>query len=385
MIWLVRLPLFLISLGWLSALVRSLRASRKPKFNLSPSDDACSPDLSISVIVPARNEASNIEACLRSALAQDHPRLQVVALDDASDDGTGAILDRLASEDERLVGLHGDGSPLPDGWFGKPWALQRAQREAVGDWLAFIDADVELHPAALSRAVCYAESNGLQMVTGLGELVMETFWEKVLQPAVGGLILAGNSLSEVNDPEKPEKNLANGQFILISREAYDAIGGHAAVKDNILDDIGLARVVSAKGFHYHCLHLGELFSCRMYTSLSEIWEGWTKNLFAGLRYSWLNVLLAVMFTLSFSVLGHLLLLLGLFSLVGVEWLLWGALISGMCQAVRLVMDRRRGQSLAYGLSHAPANLIVAALILNSAFRSRRGTVRWKGRIYKPEA
>ena len=154
---------------------------------------------------------------------------------------------------------------MPTGWFGKPWALQRAQKSATGEWLAFVDADVTLQPEAVSRVIGYAQQHQLDMVTGLGNLVMESFWEKVLQPAVGGLILAGNSLSQVNNPEKKDKNLANGQFIVISREAYDRLGGHECVKANILDDIGIARAVVANDMRYHCLDLQALFDCRMYT------------------------------------------------------------------------------------------------------------------------
>ena len=160
------------------------------------------------------------------------------------------------------------------------------------------------------------------MLTELGELEVQSFWERVMQPAVGAIILAGNSLSEVNDPTKKDKNLANGQFIAISRKAYDAIGQHQCVQQNILDDIGIARAVAANNFQYHCLHLTHMFSCRMYTSFGEIWEGWTKNLFAGLRYSWKNLIGAVCFTLLFSVSGPILLILAIALSLDMGFLYW---------------------------------------------------------------
>ena len=222
------------------------------------------------------------------------------------------------------------------------------------------------------------------MVTGLGAMGMETFWEKVLQPAVGGLILAGNDLDGVNDPEKTDKNLANGQLIAVRRSAYDAIGGHGAVKQDILDDIGMARALVAAGKTYRCLRMRELFYCRMYTSFGEIWEGWTKNLFAGMRYSWGNVAAALIFTFLFSVSGPFLVLLAALGVVGMEWLVWGIVLTVLMQSARTLMDVRYGQSVPFGFTHAPANVLVMALIVNSGLRTRSGSVTWKGRTYKPE-
>ncbi len=381
--WMLRILLGLVSLAWLLTVLKILSQWRDPDWTLTPKDPAADPDISVSVIIPARNEGENIGPCLDTVRAQDHKNLQVVVLDDGSSDGTGRILADHAARDPRITALGGSGEGLPDGWFGKPWACQRAQEAATGDWLFFIDADVRLDPAAVSRVVAYGEAQGVDMVTGLGAMGMETFWEKVLQPAVGGLILAGNDLDAVNDPEKPDKNLANGQLIAVRRSAYDEIGGHGAVKQDILDDIGMARALVTAGKTYRCLRMRALFSCRMYTSLGEIWEGWTKNLFAGMRYSWGNVVAALIFTFLFSVLGPVLVLAGLVGLVGAEWLIWGAVLTVLLQSARAFMDIRYGQSVLHGLTHAPANAMVMAIIVHSGLRTRSGAVTWKGRTYKP--
>ena len=260
-----------------------------------------------------------------------------------------------------------------------PWSGHKPMAKGMA---AFIDADVQLSPEAISRALAYVESQGLDMLTGVGDLTVHTFWERVLQPAVGGLILAGNSLSQVNNPELKDKNLANGQFIFISRAAYDSIGRHASVRQNILDDVGIARALVAKNHTYHCLY-HELFARRMYTSLAEIWEGWTKNLFAGLRYSWGNLAMAIFFTFVFSVMGQLLLIMGLMQWGPSEWLYWGVAMTLSCQGLRLLMDIRRKQPVGYGLTHALANLMLIGILIHSAIRTARGTVRWKGRTYKP--
>ena len=143
--------------------------------------------------------------------------------------------------------------------------------------------------------------------------------------------MAGNSLSSVIIL-KEGKQLANGQFILISRDAYDDIGRHAAIPSNILDDVRIARALVEHDKQYHCLYLDSLFSCRMYTSFSEIWEGWTKNLFAGLRYSIPNLVLALLFTFALAFWGicfALGLSIGTDSSNLMEFMIWGTLIMVM--------------------------------------------------------
>jgi hypothetical protein len=147
----------------------------------------------------------------------------------------------------------------------------------------------------------------------------------------------------------------------------------------VLDDVGLAQQVTQAGFAYQFLVLRELFSCRMYTSFAEIWSGWSKNLFAGLKYSWVTLLLVLFFLANQVLAGPVLLVLGLLDVVATEWLVWGVVLCVLMQTVRLQMDRIWGLSPVYGLTHAPANLILMALLLNSGFSNRRG-VAWKGRL-----
>ena len=376
---------FLISAGWLYAFFRTIRAMIRKKYELHPEGPKGDPNITVSIVIPARNEERNIRSCVLSALNQDHPSVEVIVLDDASDDSTPQILEKLIQEFPQLIIEKGTGEPLPEGWFGKPWALERAQKKANGTWILFVDADVVLSPKAVSRCLFYAQQNQLGMLTGLGTLTMESFWEYVLQPAIGGLILAGNSLSKVNDHRQKDHNLANGQFIMITRQAYEKIGRHGAVKNNILDDIGMARALAEHDVPYHCLHLQDIFSCRMYTSFSEIWEGWTKNLFAGLRYSWFNLIVTILFTFAFSSLGITLLGLYLSGVVGLKaCFIWGMILTILPISIRIIMDIRRKQNPIFALTHPFANLIVCVLLFNSALRSTRGTVQWKGRIYKPE-
>ena len=155
MIWIVRIIGALVTLGWTIAIVKGLRAWNSKKWVLGPDAPAGTEDTLVSIIVPARNEEGSIDACIETARNQDHPSLEIIVLDDASTDMTPNIVSKHAEQDSRVLALTGEGKPLPDGWFGKPWALERAQAHAKGEWLAFIDADVQLSPEAISRCLLY--------------------------------------------------------------------------------------------------------------------------------------------------------------------------------------------------------------------------------------
>lgn len=330
----------------------------------------------LDVVVPARDEARNIDACISTLSASDHPSLHVLVFDDGSTDGTPALA-RAAG----ATVIEGGGGALPSGWKGKPWALERARAHLGGcDWLCFLDADVRVHPAALARIHSYAIANDVDLVSGFGRLEMGSFWEHVVQPSVGGLILAGNDLAALNEDGNRDKAIANGQLILVRRAAYDAIGGHAAVFDDILDDIGLAKAFKKGGFRVRALHLRELFSCRMYTGFGELWHGWTKNLFPGMEFK-LGVVALVVglvlleFLAPYAIAGWALVQGDAALIVASVGLL--VLIHG----VRAWMDRIFGQPLAYGLLQPLGAAILVGLLVDSVRRTWMGSRRWKGRVY----
>lgn len=383
MIWVVRFLLSTLVLFWFTALVRALRAKADDRYRAEPNSPGPTAGTTVGIVVPARNEERNIAICVDSALAQDLPSVRVVALDDGSTDSTKAILE-ARSVDPRLTVLDGGSSPLPDGWLGKAWACQRGAQHLLNDdeppeWLLFVDADVRLHPHALAGALGHAQRNGLAMVSGLGRLVMETFWEKVMQPVMAGLIMAGNDLERVNDPENTDdRPLANGQFILVRTDAYRAVGGHSAVRTDVLDDVGMASAIKGAGFPYHLIFMRDLFTCRMYTSLSEIWEGWTKNMYAGMRYSTRNLVLVMTFVAWTALVPYGLLAVGLAS-GHLEWVAWGAVLSGLIQFVRLWLDIQVGQDPRYGPTQPLGVMMLVALLAHSGIRAKRGTAAWKGR------
>lgn len=384
MIWLARIALGSLVLFWVGALVRAIKAKQDERFRITADSPGPSSKVSVGIVVPARNEVNNIGPCVDAILAQDHPRLTLMVLDDGSTDGTGEVLRKRAGDD-RLRVLEGGGGDLPEGWLGKAWACERAGRallaqDAPPDWLLFVDADVRLAPHAVAGAIGHAERNGLAMVSGLGNLVMESFWEKVLQPVVAGLIMAGNDLDKVNDPdERDDRPLANGQFILVRSDAYTFIGGHSAVRSDVLDDVGMASAVTGAGYPYHLVFMRTLFDCRMYESLGELWEGWTKNMYAGMRCSWRNLLLVCGFLGWIALAPFLLLAYGLLTGQS-EWMAWGGGLVALIQMVRLWLDIQVGQDVRYGPTQVLGVAMTLVLLLHSGIRASRGTAMWKGRV-----
>jgi glycosyltransferase involved in cell wall biosynthesis len=325
-----------------------------------------------------------IETCVRAARAAAGPGVPILVLDDASTDRTGQILATMANDDAALHVLGGSRDALPAGWFGKPWACQRAAMEAVRrfpevEWLLFVDADVVLQEHAPALAVGYAEANQLDLLSGFGRLVLVGFWEKVLQPAVAGLILADYDLERVaNPPPGDPRPIANGQFLLFRKQAYQAIGGHEAVANNVLDDVGMATAIQKTGHKYHMTYMPGLFDCRMYTSLGEIWRGWTKNLFPGFRRNW-GLVLATEVFIGGWVVGPWLCL-ALSPLLPWELGLWGLLSVVLMASVRIYLDRRFGQDSTSLPFMALGWSLLGLLILNSAIQTSRGQATWKGRI-----
>lgn len=374
-----------IALLWALGMLKILGAQRDPRFRVTNEDPGPPTPTRVTVVVPARNEVGNIEACVRSALAQDLPGVRVVVIDDGSTDGTSSVLSDLAADHPALTVVTGGENPLPEGWLGKPWACQRAGEAALAqedppDWLLFTDADVRLDPAALRAALGYAHWHGVDMLSGLGTMVMESFWERVLQPIVIGMILNGNDMDRVNDPDRSWGNpIANGQFILLKAEAWRQVEGHAAVRANVLDDVGMAKAVETAGLRLHMVFMRTLFRCRMYDSLESLWEGWTKNLFAGMNRSWPTLLGVVAINLVMSVLPYAALLLGLVGVLGPVWAWWGGACVFFIQCQRLYLDVALQNRVVFGLTHVLGCTLLTFLLLNSGLQSVRGTATWKGR------
>jgi chlorobactene glucosyltransferase len=231
----------------------------------------------VAAIVPARNEAHQISICLRSLLGQDWPLLRVVCVDDRSEDATYA--EASAIQDPRLTVVRGE--EVPKGWLGKNHAnAQGVLRAGSARWLLFTDADTEHAPAALPTAMAAAREHRADLFTLLTDVRAESFWERALMTHVLGAVIGAFPLRKVNDP-RSNIAISNGQYILIRREVYQEVGGHAAIRDRVTDDLELARLVKGKGHVLRAENGRDLVAVRMYTSLHEIWWGFVKNAAAG--------------------------------------------------------------------------------------------------------
>jgi len=345
----------------------------------------------ISICIPARNEERNIRACVEAALVQDYPNLEVIVLDDRSTDSTHEILRQLEALTDKLKII--SGSALPTGWAGKPHALFQASAAAHGDWLCFVDADTFLTQEALSSCYSKALETKADMFTIMTHQILGSFWEKVVMPLIMTALSVGFSPRKVNDPDRKDA-IANGQFILIKRTVYDAIGGHEHVKDQIVEDKAISEQVKWNGHRLIVADGNQVARTRMYTSLPEMWEGWTKNIYLGLREQ--PTLLAL------GVFGALLafmaaIFLPLWPLLGATWYLqsggWQALTIGIESLIVWgFLLYSRGKVAAnmdispwYAWTTPLGAAVFGAMMVVSAWKviSRKGVI-WKGRIYASE-
>jgi chlorobactene glucosyltransferase len=345
----------------------------------------------VSLIVPARNEAKNIRRCVESLLAQDYPNLQILVLDDRSTDSTPVILAELAARDSRLVILAG--RELPAGWAGKPHALYQAAKSATGEWLLFVDADTFLDPNAVSASLASAQKTGADLYTVMTEQITASFWERVVMPLVMTALSVGFSPRKVNDPATRDA-IANGQFILIKRAVYDAIGGHEKLKNQIVEDKAISEQVKWNGYRLIVADGHGIAQTRMYTDLPSMWEGWTKNIYLGLSdkpamlllgvFGAFLALVAALFMPAWPLLG----LLWYFNSGG--WMALGVIIEALAVWAVLLYARMRvnaqmGISRWYALTTPLGAGVFAAMMFTSAFNVLSGQgVTWKGRKYAPK-
>jgi len=338
----------------------------------------------VSVIVPARNEEHNIERCVRSVLASSYPSFEVIVVNDKSTDGTGAVLDRLAAADPRVKIIHG--AERPDDWFGKPWACWQGFEQATGAVLLFTDADTVHSPQLMPLSVAALVSSKVDLVTILPRQEMISFWERVVQPFFFLILgLRYGSPARINRNRNPRNGIANGQYIMVTRASYVSVDGHRAVKGTVIEDLMLAVTYLKAGKYHLAVNAEQDMATRMYTTLPEMVEGWSKNYFVGARYTVKSTLLTYLAcTLSLLLPGYFLLPL-VATMAGLarqrtDWLTFGLLgYAGASLLIGLIL--RAGKApMRSGLLHPLGALITARIIFRSMVRGTR-RIEWKGRTY----
>jgi glycosyltransferase involved in cell wall biosynthesis len=249
----------------------------------------------VSVVIPARNEEADIEATLRAVLAQKGVQVELIVINDHSTDGTGAIINRIAAEDSRVRALHDP--PLKEGWLGKANAMRYGSSFATGDYIVFTDADIDHKPGSFVAAVREMEENRLSLLSLMPLFVWESIWENAAAPAF--LLAIANFLSgPIHDPDSDDA-LAIGAFIMVDAQVYRTLGGHEAVRTEMLDDVMLARYFKASGERVAFRVAPKCLSVRMYNDARAVFYGAIKNCLAVFGENfWLAVPLAMTFAIG---------------------------------------------------------------------------------------
>ena len=231
----------------------------------------------VSILVPARNEEQNIAACVVSLLAQNYPDFEMIVLDDDSTDRTWDILKALATKGKRLKVIKG--KPLPQGWIGKHWACYQLAQAAKGKLLLFTDADTRHHPSTLRQAVAALQAENADFLTALPKEETKTLGEKLTIPIMAFGISSFLPVKLAHRSAWPVLSITVGQFMLLRRKAYEEIGGYKSVRQRVLDDVALGRRIKAHGLQWRIVDASNYISCRMYSSMQEIYNGFGKCLF----------------------------------------------------------------------------------------------------------
>jgi len=330
----------------------------------------------VSAIVPARNEEATIAAAVESLAAQPEIK-EILVIDDESADGTAAALRQLSSRYPQLRVL--ETQELPAGWVGKNHAISLGAAQATGDWLLFTDADGVHLPGSTAQALADAADTGAGLVSYSPEQETRTWWEKALIPLVYTRLGRRYSYAEVNHPDSPAA-AASGQYLLMRREDYLRIGGHAAVAGEVLEDVALARLAKQAGVRLHFAPGNGIMRVRMYRTFTAMWQGWTKNLYPLIGGTTGGTPRAVSREL-FKVVPWVPLLILPLALLHLIWgVLAVALLAGRHTAYAADLRRNRFPA-AFALYYLPGVALYAAALLNSEWRYARGSVAWKGRNY----
>jgi len=339
----------------------------------------------LSVIVAAKDEEACIERCVRSMLDQDYPNFEVIVCNDRSDDNTAAIVQRIADEDTRLRLVNIES--LPEGWCGKNNAMQTGIAQSSGEWICMIDADCrQTSNRTLSVALKYALDNDIDLFSILPDLEMNGFWEKVIQPVCSGVMMIWFSPNKVNNPDKPNA-YANGAFMLMRREVYQAIGTHEAVKDQVNEDMHMADRIKKSGKKLRVLRSDGLYTVRMYTSFKQIIRGWSRIFFGTFgtlkRLTISFLLMAVMGLLPYA--AALVGFLGFHSGGSIAALVCGiAGLAGVAMQMSVIFRYYRllGNAGALAVTYSMACIITLVVIIISMTKLRPGaTVTWKSTSY----
>lgn len=348
----------------------------------------------VSVIIPAYNEADNIRSCVISILkntALSADKLEVWVVDDQSTDDTLNILNNLKEElnDSRLKILPGLPRPVEDVWMGKNWACTQGAEQTNGEFLLFIDADVQLKPKAIETVIELVESEQIDLLNCIPALNCKCLAEWLVQPLIFINLLVSLNSKVVKDPST-QTTFAAGPFLLFRRSAYEAVGGHRAVANKVAEDVALARLIKHKSLKLQHILGSNLAQIRMYRSWTALWEGWTKVLYSGAQRSVLLMIYLALLMLSIYSIPWLVLLIVLGKNLLISWQTIDLLT--ICLALIAICLQYNLRTLAaqafcsspkYWWLHWLGGLLVAIMAIASVIKTETGWGwTWRGRSLK---
>jgi glycosyltransferase involved in cell wall biosynthesis len=311
---------------------------------------------SVDVLIPMRNEEDNVETCLKAILNSELlERSNIFVLDDGSTDETGKLIGEFKVN--KLTGTQ-----LPAGWLGKLWACHNLSQAGTGEYLVFIDADVRLHPYAIASAITKMNKFGWDFISPYPRQIAGSFLEKLIQPLLQWSWMASVPLRIAERFPNRSMTIANGQFFVVKRSAYEKSGGHSAIPSEVLDDLELARLLIRKGFRGGVAEGSSVASCRMYKSNSELINGYTKSLWKA-------------FGGQFGTLVAIIILV----LTGITPYLGFGAPALFIFLSRVLTSIKTKSNPAFAFLHPIAILVLLYLIFLSSIRKSRGTLQWRGR------
>jgi len=331
-----------------------------------------------SVLIPARNEEENIGDCVAGLLAQDYPNMQLVVLDDNSTDRTWEILQQFAQEDTRLKLIKG--KPLPDDWLGKHWACHQLAEAADGELLLFVDADTVHNPNMLRCTSAAMAGEDAALISALPRQKVVTWSEMISIPAFYLGMLCGVPMGLTRLQRNPLLFACLGQFLVFRRAAYDASGGYAAVRQNVVDDLAIGRRIHAMGLRYRLLDGNGQVSCRMYRDFDQVWKGLTKSTFATFNFDPFFLVFMQLVILAVFVSPIIVLVIAL-AQPSVPWQVAG--MSGLAIILALILwsisNHRFHFPLYLVLIYVLSAIFMTIIAVASMVLTIQGKALWKGR------
>ncbi|UCG54468.1 MAG: glycosyltransferase [Dehalococcoidia bacterium] len=338
----------------------------------------------VSVLIPARDEENNIAICLESLRKQDYPNFEILVLNDNSSDSTASIVTRIAAEDNRIKLFFGE--QLPKGWTGKPFACYQLAKQAAGSWLLFVDADTIHAPDMLRYVMSQALKLKPSLLSGFPRQITDSIPQKITIPLIYFIIFSLFPLWWFKQFKKPKPSMAIGQFLLFSRDEYWKIGGHAAVKSRILEDIWLGIEITKHGGRHLATDLSSVVSCNMYSTLDLMWQGLTRCIYSVAAIS------------TLALIG--LLIIGYFLFLAPFYWIWNVLFIdtslalqaivmsqvAIILAMRWFVDSHYKASIISTPLHPIGLLIIILICVRAIAKQLVGaSVAWKNRLYSKES